>query len=285
MYDELGLYAAGEALAFLAPSEEEGALAALAARKVPVKRRTFAQNKVTSITPALTALMAKSDNLKTTAQAAFVSYIRSVFLHPDKSTFDISKLDIEAFAESFGLPTVPRVRMIQKLRKQAGRQGAGAHRGMHSKPDFSALPGPSSKSDSDMPGMGQPHSREAAEAVREAASGSKDSRSSGSGSDSDDSGDSDVPSACPAVNAGDDSPAGSASADEADADDLFAVKRADVLGADAVADSSDSPGCVLHDVCCVEAGDCTNNSHQRWSMSSFPPQRARSVLLRQMRHR
>ena len=34
--------------------------------------------------PRLTSLMAKSDELKTTAQAAFVSYIRSVFLHANK---------------------------------------------------------------------------------------------------------------------------------------------------------------------------------------------------------
>jgi hypothetical protein len=102
-------------------------LAALSAKKVPLKRRTFASSKVSVITPALTSLMAKNNDLKTTAQAAFVSYIRSVFLHPNKAVFDVAQLDVEDFASSLGLPTVPRVRMIQKLQKQAGRKpGCGA---------------------------------------------------------------------------------------------------------------------------------------------------------------
>ena len=101
-------------------------LAALADKKVPLKRRSFAASKVPNITPALTALLAKSDELKVTAQAAFASYVRSVFLHPRKAIFDVSKLDLEAFAGSLGLPTMPRVRTVQKLQKQAARSAAKA---------------------------------------------------------------------------------------------------------------------------------------------------------------
>ena len=118
--------AAGEALAFLAPSEQEAMLAALQAKKVPLTRRAFASDRIKSIAPALTSLMAKSDELKATAQAAFVSYVRSIFLHPNKAVFDVAQLDLEAFADSFGLPTMPHVRMVNKLQKQAGRQAAKA---------------------------------------------------------------------------------------------------------------------------------------------------------------
>lgn len=118
------LCAAGEALLFLLPSEEEGMLKELEAKKVPLTRRTFASGKVTAMAPALTALLAKSEDLKATAQAAFVSYLRSIFLHANKAVFDLSKIDIERFAKSLGLPTVPRVRMITKLQKQAGRSSA-----------------------------------------------------------------------------------------------------------------------------------------------------------------
>jgi ATP-dependent RNA helicase DDX10/DBP4 len=103
------------------PSEEEDMLAALAEKKVPLQHRTFASKKVTPITSALTALLAKSEELKTTAQAAFASYVRSVFLNPNKSIFDISKLDLEEFAASLGLPTMPRVHMVKKLQKQTRR--------------------------------------------------------------------------------------------------------------------------------------------------------------------
>jgi hypothetical protein len=88
---------------------------------VPLQHRTFASKKVTPITSAITALLAKSEELKTTAQAAFASYVRSVFLNPNKSIFDISKLDLEEFAGSLGLPTMPRVHMVKKLQKQTRR--------------------------------------------------------------------------------------------------------------------------------------------------------------------
>lgn len=112
--------ASGDALLFLLPSEEKGMLEALRERRVPLKQRTFAAGKVTAIGDALTALLARSEDLKAVAQAAFVSYIRSVFLNPNKSIFDVSKLDVDEFASSLGLPTAPRLRMVKKLQRQSG---------------------------------------------------------------------------------------------------------------------------------------------------------------------
>lgn len=124
--------ASGEALLFLLPSEEQGMLQALQERRVPLKQRAFAAGKVTPIGDALTALLARSEDLKAVAQAAFVSYIRSVFLNPNKSIFDVSKLDINEFASSLGLPTAPRLRMVKKLQRQsAAAEVRGALRGQN----------------------------------------------------------------------------------------------------------------------------------------------------------
>jgi ATP-dependent RNA helicase DDX10/DBP4 len=46
----------------------------------------------------LEATLAKDHILKESAQRAFVSYIKSVFLMKDKSVFDVSALDTDAFA-------------------------------------------------------------------------------------------------------------------------------------------------------------------------------------------
>lgn len=121
--------ASGEALLFLLPSEEQGMLEALKERRVPLKQRAFAAGKVTPIGDALTALLARSEDLKAAAQAAFVSYIRSVFLNPNKTIFDVAKLDVDEFASSLGLPTAPRLRMVKKLQRQSAAAGVrGAHR-------------------------------------------------------------------------------------------------------------------------------------------------------------
>jgi len=55
-------------------------------------------NKLTSIQRTLEATLAKDHILKESAQRAFVSYIKSVFLMKDKSVFDVSVLDTDSFA-------------------------------------------------------------------------------------------------------------------------------------------------------------------------------------------
>lgn len=53
---------------------------------------------MTSIQRTLEATLAKDHILKESAQRAFVSYIKSVFLMKDKSVFDVSALDTDSFA-------------------------------------------------------------------------------------------------------------------------------------------------------------------------------------------
>jgi ATP-dependent RNA helicase DDX10/DBP4 len=48
------------------------------------------------------------------AQRAFVTYLRSIHLRPYKEIFDVSKLPIEDYSVSLGLPTAPRIRFLKK---------------------------------------------------------------------------------------------------------------------------------------------------------------------------
>jgi ATP-dependent RNA helicase DDX10/DBP4 len=54
-----------------------------------------------------------------------VSYMRSVYLHKDKSIFKIDDLPVERFAESLGLPGAPKIKFLSneavKRRKNASR--------------------------------------------------------------------------------------------------------------------------------------------------------------------
>lgn len=51
------------------------------------------------VRPKLQALLAEEGELRALAQKAFVSYMRSVFLQPNKEVFNVDKLDGNGFAE------------------------------------------------------------------------------------------------------------------------------------------------------------------------------------------
>jgi ATP-dependent RNA helicase DDX10/DBP4 len=72
-----------------------------------------------SITSSIQGLLGKDSELKYLAQRAVVSYLRSVYLQPNKDVFDVDALDVEKFANSVGLPNPPRLRFL-KSQKQAG---------------------------------------------------------------------------------------------------------------------------------------------------------------------
>ena len=116
---DCGITAAGEALLFLMPSEEEGMLKALQEKKIPIKQRSFSARKVLPVKGQLGALLAEHEELKLTAQAAFLTYMRSVFLNPRHEIFDVSKLNPEAYASSMGLLAAPHQRAVKKMQKHS----------------------------------------------------------------------------------------------------------------------------------------------------------------------
>jgi ATP-dependent RNA helicase DDX10/DBP4 len=111
----------GKGLLLLTPSEAAFAKE-LAAAKVPLKTMKLNQAKNRPITSSIQGLLGKDSDLKYLAQRAVVSYLRSVYLQPNKAVFDVDALDVEAYSHSMGLPNPPRLRFL----KGGGGAGAGA---------------------------------------------------------------------------------------------------------------------------------------------------------------
>lgn len=63
------------------------------------------------------AFLAKNNELKQSAQRAFVAYAKSVFLMKNKDVFNINALDTDAYAMSLGLAIPPRIRFLQRHNK------------------------------------------------------------------------------------------------------------------------------------------------------------------------
>lgn len=61
---------------------------------------------------------AQDPEIKESGKRLFVSYVKSVFLMKNKDVFDVSKLPLEEFAISLGLPFTPRVRFLEKRQKE-----------------------------------------------------------------------------------------------------------------------------------------------------------------------
>lgn len=111
----------GRAVLFLDPSEEEGMLKRLEYKKIPIQKINVKETKKKSIKNQLQSICFKQPDVKYLGQKAFVTYVRSVHLQKDKEIFDLSKLDLDAFAASLGLPGTPQIKFqkgedIKKLK-------------------------------------------------------------------------------------------------------------------------------------------------------------------------
>ncbi|THV86795.1 P-loop containing nucleoside triphosphate hydrolase protein [Aureobasidium pullulans] len=115
----------GKAVLFLDPSEEEGMLSRLEAKKVPIERISVKQKKQQSIKPQLQNMCFKDPTLKYLGQKAFASYVRSIHIQKDREVFKLEKLNLEEYAASLGLPGAPKIKFIAgddaKARKNAPR--------------------------------------------------------------------------------------------------------------------------------------------------------------------
>ncbi|KAG7442879.1 DEAD-domain-containing protein [Guyanagaster necrorhizus] len=120
----------GKGLLFLMPSEEEGMLAALKAKSIIIDKLKVRGSKTQNIDNQLQNLAFQDPEIKYLGQRAFVSYLRSIYLHKDKSIFKISELPVDQFAESLGLPGTPKIKFLSKemakKKKNADRTAAKA---------------------------------------------------------------------------------------------------------------------------------------------------------------
>jgi len=106
---------AGKSLLLLLPSEA-ALLPQLAAAKVALSPTLVNLSKTPLVTPALSGLLSQDPALKAQAQKAVVSYLKSVYLQPNKAVFDVAQLPVAAFAASLGLTNAPKLRFVTRDR-------------------------------------------------------------------------------------------------------------------------------------------------------------------------
>ncbi|KAI0217361.1 ATP-dependent RNA helicase dbp4 [Massospora cicadina] len=109
--------AQGNGLLFLLPSEEAMANL-LENHKIPVARIAPNKSRLQSIQPLLQSFCFKDPEIKYLGQRAFISYVKSVYLQRNKGVFDVTKLPVEEFATSLGLPGTPRIKFLKKGEKK-----------------------------------------------------------------------------------------------------------------------------------------------------------------------
>ena len=108
----------GNALLILLPSEVEGMLEELEAKKIPIEEIRVNPKKLVSVQQKLEAFCAQDSEMKHWAQRTFICYLRSVHLQSNKNVFDIHKLPTDKFSQSLGLAQPPRIRFLQRLQKK-----------------------------------------------------------------------------------------------------------------------------------------------------------------------
>ena len=89
-------------------------LSALHAKKIPLREIAIRPQLVQPTKEIFVALVVQG--LKYEAQKAFVAYLRSVYFAANKLVFDVSKIDLEKFAASLGLPAVPDLSELSSVR-------------------------------------------------------------------------------------------------------------------------------------------------------------------------
>uniref|UniRef100_A0AAY4DPJ5 ATP-dependent RNA helicase n=1 Tax=Denticeps clupeoides TaxID=299321 RepID=A0AAY4DPJ5_9TELE len=108
----------GEALLLLLPSEEKGMIAQLQEKKVPINKIQVNPEKLVTVEQKLEAFLAQEKEQKERAQRCFVSYLRSIYLMKNKDVFDVFRIRLPEYAASLGLAVPPRVRFLNKAKKQ-----------------------------------------------------------------------------------------------------------------------------------------------------------------------
>ncbi|KAH8420557.1 hypothetical protein KR009_011329 [Drosophila setifemur] len=106
----------GECLLVVTPSEEEYMIGALKEQlNLDIRCVQIDPKKLFSPRVKIEAFLAQFPELRATAQRAFLSYLKSVFLMRNKRLFNVFSLDLDAFAQSLGLAVTPRVPFLEKF--------------------------------------------------------------------------------------------------------------------------------------------------------------------------
>ena len=110
--------AKGNALIFMS-KEEEGFLKKLEQKQILVKNLRSRANVQLTIQPVLEKMNAENKDLQHLAKRACVSYLRSIHLKKDKSIFNVSSIDTQKLAWSYGLLNAPKVEIVKGSEKMS----------------------------------------------------------------------------------------------------------------------------------------------------------------------
>jgi ATP-dependent RNA helicase DDX10/DBP4 len=113
--------AQGNSLLFLLPSEAKF-VEMLDEKGIPNRKINVASKKTFSIKSALRTFVAESMDIKKLAEKFFISYVKSVFLMPNKEVFQLEQLPLEDFSSSLGLVSKPNIAIVPKNQKKSKLQ-------------------------------------------------------------------------------------------------------------------------------------------------------------------
>ncbi|XP_009600136.1 DEAD-box ATP-dependent RNA helicase 32 [Nicotiana tomentosiformis] len=106
----------GRSLLFVMPSEMK-MLEKLEEKKIPLRVIKANEKRIQSVSDLLASLLVKYPDLQHLSQRAFVTYLKSIHKQREKEIFDVTKLPIDEFSASLGLPMTPKIRFLkQKLK-------------------------------------------------------------------------------------------------------------------------------------------------------------------------
>lgn len=103
----------GRSVLFLTPTEMK-MLEKLREAKIPIHFTKANTKRLQPVSGLLAALLVKYPDMQHRAQKAFITYLRSVHIQKDKEVFDVTKLSIDEFSASLGLPMTPKIRFLNQ---------------------------------------------------------------------------------------------------------------------------------------------------------------------------
>nr|XP_013189499.1 unnamed protein product [Amyelois transitella] len=111
-----GVFGKGEGLLMLLPHEEK-IVEDLKKSKIPINKIAIDPSKVVLPEKKIEGLVSFNSDLKKSAQRAFISYVRSVFLMKNKDIFNVQLLDTDAYGRSLGLVVPPSIKFLHRNNK------------------------------------------------------------------------------------------------------------------------------------------------------------------------
>lgn len=108
----------GKSLLILIPSEFDGMSKVLQEAKIPIKKLSVNPNKAVVVSQKACGIVASKSTLNDLAKKAYKSYIRSIYLMPNKEIFQVEQLPFDGYANSLGLAATPSLRFLKALKSK-----------------------------------------------------------------------------------------------------------------------------------------------------------------------